>query len=89
MTPKCGLRTDAFRALVEQYNERSEEDTFVSDVLNDFSEEIVDLIQQLKAERDSFCDLGIVPVNRDEVYKEIYPKPKITRNIATGRFRPA
>lgn len=48
-----------FRALVERYNERSEEDILVSDVLDDFSEEIVDLIHQLKAERDSFGDLGI------------------------------
>lgn len=48
-----------FKALVDRYNERSEEDVLVSDVLDDFSSEIVDLIRALKDERDSFSDLGI------------------------------
>ncbi|WP_417738968.1 type I restriction endonuclease subunit R [Rosistilla oblonga] len=48
-----------FKALVDRYNERSEEDVLVSDVLEDFSDEIVDLIRALKDERDSFSDLGI------------------------------
>ncbi|EAQ80079.1 type I restriction endonuclease subunit R [Blastopirellula marina] len=48
-----------FKDLVDRYNERSEEDVLVSDVLDDFSSEIVDLIRALKDERESFHDLGI------------------------------
>ncbi|MDH2433070.1 type I restriction endonuclease subunit R [Pokkaliibacter sp. MBI-7] len=51
--------SDKFRALVEKYNERDEDNVLVSDVLDEFSEEIVDLLQALKRERDSFADLGI------------------------------
>jgi len=48
-----------FKALVEIYNERKEDDVLVSNVLDDFSGEIVDLIHALKKERESFADLGI------------------------------
>ncbi|MEH6564725.1 MAG: type I restriction endonuclease subunit R [Halopseudomonas sp.] len=48
-----------FKALVEHYNERNEDDVLVSNVLEDFSDEIVDLIQALKKERESYADLGI------------------------------
>ncbi len=48
-----------FKALVERYNERKEEDVLVSNVLEDFSDEIVDLIHALKKERESCTDLGI------------------------------
>ncbi len=48
-----------FQSLVEQYNERKEDDVLVSNVLDDFSGEIVDLIHALKKERESFADLGI------------------------------
>jgi len=44
--------------LVNRYNERKG-DTLVSEVLDDFTDEILDLIQQLKKERESFKDLGI------------------------------
>lgn len=37
-----------FKALVDHYNERNEDDVLVSNVLEDFSSEIVDLIQALK-----------------------------------------
>jgi type I restriction enzyme R subunit len=47
------------KALVEHYNERKEDDVLRSDVLEDFSNEIIDLIHALKKERDSFTDLGI------------------------------
>ena len=46
-------------SLVEKYNERKEQDILVSDVLNDFTDEIVDLYHALKNERESFGDLGI------------------------------
>jgi type I restriction enzyme R subunit len=48
-----------FQALVERYNERREDDVLVSNVLEDFSDEIIDLIHALQRERDSFVDLGI------------------------------
>ncbi len=48
-----------FKVLVEKYNERKEDDVLVSNVLEDFSDEIIDLIHALKRERDSFADMGI------------------------------
>ena len=48
-----------FQRLVEAYNERNEDSTLVSDVLKDFSDQLVDLIHELKTERDSFGDMGI------------------------------
>lgn len=48
-----------FKALVDLYNERKEDDVLVSNVLEDFSSEIVDLIHALKKERESYTDLGI------------------------------
>jgi len=48
-----------FQALVEKYNERKEEDVLVSNVLEDFSEEIIRLYQALKIEINSFVDMGI------------------------------
>lgn len=48
-----------FRKLVDHYNERKEDDVLVSKVLEDFSDEIIDLIQALKKEKESFADLGI------------------------------
>lgn len=48
-----------FQALVARYNERREEDVLVSNVLEDFTEEIIDLLQALKREKKSFADLGI------------------------------
>ncbi|MCK9337089.1 MAG: HsdR family type I site-specific deoxyribonuclease [Arcobacteraceae bacterium] len=48
-----------FTALVEKYNERKEEDVLVSDVLNDFTDEIIDLYHALRIEKESFGDLGI------------------------------
>ncbi|MCT7582787.1 HsdR family type I site-specific deoxyribonuclease [Aliarcobacter butzleri] len=48
-----------FHALVEKYNERKEEDVLVSDVLNDFTDEIIDLYYALQKEKESFSNLGI------------------------------
>ena len=48
-----------FKALVEEYNERKEQDVLVSNVLKDFTVEIIDLIHALKKEKESFTDLGI------------------------------
>ena len=48
-----------FTDLVEKYNERKEEDVLVSGVLEDFTDEIIDLYHALKKEKESFGDMGI------------------------------
>ncbi|MCP4179706.1 MAG: type I restriction endonuclease subunit R [bacterium] len=48
-----------FQALVERYNERKEQDVLVSNVLEDFTDEIIHLFNALKKEKESFSDLGI------------------------------
>jgi type I restriction enzyme R subunit len=48
-----------FKSLVEKYNERKEQDVLVSNVLEDFTDEIIDLFHALKKEKESFGDLGI------------------------------
>ncbi|MCT7546676.1 HsdR family type I site-specific deoxyribonuclease [Aliarcobacter cryaerophilus] len=48
-----------FNALVEKYNERKENDVLVSSVLDDFTEDIIDLYYALQKEKESFIDLGI------------------------------
>ena len=47
------------KALVDKYNERKEGDVLVSSVLEDFSNEIIDLYHGLKTEMTSFTDMGI------------------------------
>lgn len=48
-----------FKALIDSYNERKEDSILVSGVLEDFSNEIMNLLQDLKQEMGSFADLGI------------------------------
>jgi type I restriction enzyme R subunit len=48
-----------FKALVEKYNERSEQDILKSEVLEEFTDEIINLYHAMKKERGSFADLGI------------------------------
>lgn len=48
-----------FHSLVEKYNERKENDVLVSSVLDDFTDEIIDLYYALQKEKESFVDLGI------------------------------
>ena len=48
-----------FKALVERYNERREQDVLRSEVLDDFTEEIIDLYHAIQKERASFAELGI------------------------------
>ena len=48
-----------FKALVDKYNERKEYDVLQSEVLEDFTDEIIDLYHDLKKEKESFKDLGI------------------------------
>lgn len=51
--------TKKMRSLVERYNERKEDDVLVSEVLEDFTDEIIDLYHEIKKERESFKELGI------------------------------
>ena len=48
-----------FRAIVDKYNERSEQDILNSNVLEDFTDEIIDLYHELRKEKSSFQDMGI------------------------------
>jgi type I restriction enzyme R subunit len=44
---------------VNKYNERDEKDVLRSEVLEGFSEEMIELIKALRKERDSFGEMGI------------------------------
>lgn len=48
-----------FKSIVERYNERSEQDVLQSNVLEDFTDEIIDLYHELRKEKDSFSEMGI------------------------------
>ena len=48
-----------FQALVKKYNEREEKDVLRSEVLEGFSEEMIELIHALHREKESFGELGI------------------------------
>jgi type I restriction enzyme R subunit len=45
--------------LVDKYNERNEADVLRSEVLEDFTDEIIDLYHALKKEKESFAEMGI------------------------------
>jgi type I restriction enzyme, R subunit len=47
------------QSLVERYNERKEADVLRSEVLDEFTDEIIELYHALKRERASFLDMGI------------------------------
>ncbi len=51
--------TKRFKALVEKYNERKEDDVLVSEVLEDFSDEIISMFGNLKSQMNAHDDLGI------------------------------
>jgi type I restriction enzyme, R subunit len=51
--------SERFKSLVDKYNERKEQDVLVSEVLEEFTNEIIDLIHELRDEKDSFEDLGV------------------------------
>ena len=48
-----------FQALVDKYNERDEDSVLVSGVLDDFSDQMVDMIMKMREEHGSHDDLGI------------------------------
>jgi type I restriction enzyme R subunit len=51
--------SEKMKLLVDQYNERKESDILRSEVLEDFTDEIIALYQALLKEKDSFHELGI------------------------------
>lgn len=72
--------------LVEKYNERKESDVLQSEVLEEFTDEIIDLYHALRDEKESFQDLGITFEEKAfyDILKEIahrydfdYPEPKL------------
>ncbi|NWH03678.1 type I restriction endonuclease subunit R [Desulfobacter latus] len=50
---------EKFKSLVERYNDRSEQDVLRSEVLEDFTDEIIDLYHAIRKERESFAGMGI------------------------------
>ena len=51
--------TKRMESLVRRYNERKEDDVLRSEVLEDFTDEIINLYYEMKKERESFQELGI------------------------------
>lgn len=48
-----------FKKLVDKYNDRKEQDVLISQILEEFTEEIINLVEELGLERESFKELGI------------------------------
>ncbi|MDA3956786.1 type I restriction enzyme endonuclease domain-containing protein, partial [Oceanispirochaeta sp.] len=48
-----------FKAIVDKYNERKEDDTLRSEVMDDFADEIIGLYNAMRKEKESYADLGI------------------------------
>ena len=51
--------TQKMNALVSRYNERNEDDVLRGEVLEDFTDEIIDLYHALRKEKESFNEMGI------------------------------
>lgn len=51
--------SEKFRRLVEHYNERNEDSVFRGEVTDEFTEELMKLIDALHQEKSSYADLGI------------------------------
>ena len=50
---------DRFKKLVDKYNDRKEQDVLISQILEEFTEEIINLVEELGIEKESFKELGI------------------------------
>ncbi len=48
-----------FRSLIDAYNERKEDDVLRSEVLEDFTDEIINLYHEMRKERESYAEMGI------------------------------
>jgi len=73
-------------SLVEKYNERDEKNVLRSEVINDFSDEIIDLYNKLREEMASFGEMGIdfeekafydILITLAQKYDFTYPEDKL------------
>ena len=73
-------------ALVAKYNERDEQDVLRAEVIGDFSDEIIKLYNELRAEMASFGELGIdfeekafydILISLAHKYDFTYPEDKL------------
>ena len=80
--------TKQFQALVNKYNERDEKDVLRSEVLEGFSEEMIELIHALHKERESFGGMGIDMEEKSfydilkslaHKYDLVYPEDKLIK----------
>lgn len=78
--------TKKMNMLVEKYNERDEKDVLRSEVINDFSDEIINLYNELRAEMASFGEMGIdfeekafydILISLAHKYDFTYPEEKL------------
>ena len=51
--------SERMRSVVEAYNNRRKDEAFANEVLNEVANQLADLLHELKAERNSFQDMGI------------------------------
>ena len=51
--------SERMRSVVEAYNNRRKEEAYANEVLNEVANQLADLLHELKAERNSFQDMGI------------------------------
>ena len=51
--------SERMKAVVETYNNRRKDEAFANEVLDDVANQLADLIQELKAEKNSFKEIGI------------------------------
>lgn len=77
--------SERLRSIVEQYNLRTMNDAEIKDILNDVASQLINLVGELKDEKDSFEELGInyeeksfydVLVAVEEKYEFEYPEEK-------------
>lgn len=50
---------DRFKKLIDKYNNRKEQDVLISQILEEFTEEIISLVEELGIESESFKSMGI------------------------------
>lgn len=51
--------TERLQAVVDNYNSRTLDDAQINQIMNEVAEQMIDLMSELKAEKDSFDELGI------------------------------
>ena len=51
--------SERMRSVVDAYNDRRRDEAFANEVLNDVANQLADLLHELKAEKNSFKDMGI------------------------------